>query len=413
MSAKKHFDETLFRSQLNQSLQQVEVGESLRNRTLETCRNWLDTEAPLTGPVSEPVQNPETETLMRRILPFAGKHAMFFRVAGGLAACVLVVLMIIDVFPRMGASSTASLLRGDNAQMAAGSAAASVEMAESAPEAASAAAAMDAEVVTSFAKAAGTADAAVKSNGVGTAEAPLPAPEPAEESGAEDTYGVAVGSASEAAPEARYELTAAQFAWQSLPMAPTGVLSERPEEAVARTALNNQEEVKALLETLPADSLNTSQMFAVSLLPEPLTAESITEEGAFERLLVEVESGYWTLPVMTTEATYLVPLQQQPNTVDDGNWMAMAPMRTANTDGWLQTLSGEDALQQVLSEASGEVVTTWQVLDVDNGTGFWVGWRAGGADWVMPFLENPERLGLENLRAYQWDSLVAIVGPLL
>ena len=413
MSAKKHFDETLFRSQLNQSLQQVEVGESLRNRTLEACRNWLDTEAPLTGPVSEPVQNPETEPLMRRILPFAGKHAMFFRVAGGLAACVLVVLMIIDVFPRMGASSTASLLRGDNAQMAAGSAAASMEMAESAPEAASAAAAMDAEVVTSFAKAAGTADVAVKSNGVGSAEAPLPAPEPAAESGAEDTYTVAGGSALEATPDARYGLTAAQFAWQSLPLATSVVPSERPDEAIVRTALNNQEEVKALLEPLPADTLHTTQMFAVSLLPEPLTAESISEEGAFERLMGEGRSDYWALPVFAEDATYLVPIQHQPNTVDDVTWMAMAPMQTANTDGWLQTLSGEEALRQVLSEASGEVVATWQVLDVDSGTGFWVGWRAGGADWVMPFLENPERLGLENLRAYQWDSLVAIVGPLL
>ena len=410
MSDKKHFDETLFRSQLNQSLQQVEVGESLRNRTLEACRNWLDTEAPLTGPVSEPVQNPETEPLMRRILPFAGKHAMFFRVAGGLAACVLVVLMIIDVFPRMGASSTASLLRGDNAQMVAGSAATSMEMAEAAPEAASA---MDAEVVTSFAKAAGTADVAVKSNGVGSAEAPLPAPEPAAESGAEDTYTVAGGSALEATPDARYGLTAAQFAWQSLPLATSVVPSERPDEAIVRTALNNQEEVKALLEPLPADTLHTTQMFAVSLLPEPLTAESISEEGAFERLLGEGRSDYWALPVFAEDATYLVPIQHQPNTVDDVTWMAMAPMQTANTDGWLQTLSGEEALRQVLSEASGEVVATWQVLDVDSGTGFWVGWRAGGADWVMPFLENPERLGLENLRAYQWDSLVAIVGPLL
>lgn len=413
MSAKKHFDETLFRSQLNQSLQQVEVGESLRNRTLEACRNWLDTEVPLTEPVSEPIQNPETEPLMRRILPFAGRHAMFFRVAGGLAACVLVVLMIIDVFPRMGVSSTASLLRGDNAQMAAGSAAASMEMAEAAPEAASAAAAMDAEVVTSFAKAAGTADIAVKSNGVGTAEAPVPAPEPAAESGAEETYDVAVGSSSEVTPETRYGLTSAHFAWQSLPLKSTGMLSERPEEAVVRTALNNQEEVAALLETLPADTLNTTLMFSVGLLPEPLTAESIAEEGAFEHLLVEVESGYWTLPVYAGDATYLVPLQQQPNTVDDVNWMAMAPIQTANTDGWLQTLSGEAPLRQVLSEASGEEVTTWQVLDVDNGTGFWVGWRAGGTDWVMPFLENPERMGLENQRAYQWDSLVAIVGPLL
>lgn len=410
MSDKKHFDETLFRSQLNQTLQQVEVGESLRNRTLEACRNWLDTEVPLTGPVSEPIQNPDTEPLMRRILPFAGKHAMFFRVAGGLAACVLVVLMIIDVFPRMGASSTASLLRGDNAQMVAGSAATSMEMAEAAPEAASA---MDAEVVTSFAKAAGTADVAVKSNGVGSAEAPLPAPEPAAESGAEDTYTVAGGSALEATPDARYGLTAAQFAWQSLPLAASVVPSERPDEAIVRTALNNQEEVKALLEPLPADTLHTTQMFAVSLLPEPLTAESISEEGAFERLLGEGRSDYWALPVFAEDATYLVPIQHQPNTVDDVTWMAMAPMQTANTDGWLQTLSGEEALRQVLSEASGEVVATWQVLDVDSGTGFWVGWRAGGADWVMPFLENPERLGLENLRAYQWDSLVAIVGPLL
>ena len=410
MSDKKHFDETLFRSQLNQTLQQVEVSESLRNRTLDTCKNWLEAEVPMTEPLAESFKNPKTEPLMRRILPFAGKHAMFFRVAGGLAACVLVVLMIIDVFPRMGASSSASLLRGDNAQMVAGSAAASMEMAEAAPEAASA---MDAEVVTSFAKAAGTADVAVKSNGVGSAEAPLPAPEPAAESGAEDTYTVAGGSASEATPDARYGLTAAQFAWQSLPLTSTGVLSEKPEEAVLQTALNHQEEVAILLETLPADTLNTTLMFSVSLLPEPLTAESISEEGAFERLLGEVRSDYWALPVFAEDATYLVPIQHQPNTVDDVTWMAMAPVQTANTDGWLQTLSGEDALRQVLSEASGEVVSTWQVLDVDSGTGFWVGWRAGGADWVMPFLENPERLGLENLRAYQWDSLVAIVGPLL
>ena len=86
MSDKKHFDETLFRSQLNQTLQQVEVSESLRNRTLDTCKNWLEAEVPMTEPLAESFKNPKTEPLMRRILPFAGKHAMFFRVAGGLAA---------------------------------------------------------------------------------------------------------------------------------------------------------------------------------------------------------------------------------------------------------------------------------------------------------------------------------------
>ena len=408
MSNKKQFDEAAFRAQLNQTLQQVEVGEPLRTRTLEACRNWLEAEGSAAEPVSVPSGHAEAAPLMRRILPFAGKHAMFFRVAGGLAACMLLVLMIIDVLPRMGATESAGLPQSENFSMVAESVAA-----DAAP-AASQAAAAEAAGAVAFAKAVtGSEDLATESHGTDMAEAPLMAAQPEAESGSDTANSAAPGASGEGTSEARYGMTMAQLPWQSLQVTFSGTLPVKPGEELVRAALANSTDVAALTEGQPREAMDVSRLFAVTRLQEPLTPDTLSGDGAFEALFASAESGYWTLPILADEAALLVPLHAQANAEENGNLVATEPIPVANTGNWLQTLSGEETLRQVLTDASGGKVRDWQVLDVDHGAGFWVGWRAGGTDWVMPFLENPERMGLENLRAYQWDSLVAIVGPLL
>jgi hypothetical protein len=140
------------------------------------------------------------------------------------------------------------------------------------------------------------------------------------------------------------------------------------------------------------------------------TGEDKQSEGACE---ADEALGIWMLPVLTEQGAQIIPLRVDNPEKGGSTLVADMPLPVLNADGWLDTLTRRDRLQQFMDEVCDCQVTNWQIVDIEGGRGFWIIWRAEEMDWVLPMMDNPERLGLENGRAYSWEALVAIVGPLL
>lgn len=415
MSNKIMLDEDLFRAQLRQTLEEVQVSDSLRNQTLEACRSYLETNSSAAAPES------------RRLLPFAGRHATFFRIAGGLAAGVLLFLMVLDVLPRMGSASPAAFtVRGNNDTMSMSAGASMEAAADEAPAYgvaanSASAAAQPAEHYADTAPAgaeapnAEAAEAAIASDGVAFTDS---------ETGAGDF-------AIKAAPQSAFLLSGGS-PWASYDAGSSPQpLGESPDVALVEAALSVLEEEYGIpyagIAVKAASDDGRTRALPVLHLAAPLSRETLVAATSYQQLLgvpkasedARTESagepmwaGLWMLPVFSADGAAMIPLRAMADAASAPGVIAEPPLPVENGEAWLQLLTQEDLLRQSLSEACGSEVTAWQIIDVEGGRGFWVGWQADGTEWIMPFLDNPARMGLENGRAYSWEALVAIVEPL-
>jgi hypothetical protein len=463
-------NEELLRSQLRETLEEVQVSSALRDKTLDACRAYLESAqqvavtdvadvsgvADAAGVSDMTTATPRGVESPRRLLPFAGRHATFFRIAGGLAAGVLLFLMVLDVMPRMGANAPAALARNDKA---AGAAMESSMDAAAVPADSAAAAAPELSVSFSESATADTAGSAKRGAGDAAADQGVMAVAGEEDPGAMAEAGEAASDNSAApdgeaasgsadpnpdvqiatpegemaeAPALMYTMGMAQ--WASYPAADgPQILSAPPSAAQVAAALTTQgQQPEALyggMSEAEAPASLSQALLPVRHLSQPLSGETLGAASSWQDLLVGVNAGenkqsegareadealgIWMLPVLNGQGAQIVPLRMVAQETGGSTLVADMPLPVLNEDGWVNRLTRRDQLQQLIDEVCGNPVTNWQVIDIDGGRGFWVVWQTDGTEWVLPMMDNPERLGLENGRAYSWEALVAIVGPLL
>ncbi len=451
MAGRNRFDDAAFRALFKDSLQDIEVSEQLRARTLEACRQALaaDTEAGTAagtdagGTTAEsgqtllsPALSPARETTSEgRVLAFLGRHRAMLRTAAGLAACLLVAVLVMEFLPRMGSRQAATLAMSDRAGIAQESVAAAASGAsmEMAPEAADAQAGPGSgqakmavaengskpeETVTNGVVAESPAAASAYGGTDGSAadaganrSVPAPAPDVSGDAAEETGFAVAFTEsvASDAAVTMQYSVS--MKTWMpyggGLWVTP---LSPRPDDAAAAGVARTHEQAH------PDERVVPAQRFAVLHAAQGLSAEGLAVADSLEALQAEGPDtagrtgpiGLWMMPVDMPDGKGLLPLF-----VNEGSVGTADAVRIANRDGWFGTLRDEATLRAALEAACGTTVDAWTIVDVDAGTGFWVGWTANGKAWVMPLMDRAAELGLENGRGYAWDALVATVVPFL
>ncbi len=167
--------------------------------------------------------------------------------------------------------------------------------------------------------------------------------------------------------------------------------------------------LEQMLETHFPDSSTVELLnggpFPVEHLEEPLSKEGLLAASSWDQLIGS--SGIWMVPVADGRTRYLIPATMNPKGGEDiGQSDLLYPM---NTDEWLDLLSDPVRIQQALTRESGTTVDAWTVIDVQNGLGYWVCWTHGEQDWVMPLMDRPEVLGLENGVAHTWEAFRDIV----
>lgn len=424
------FSEEVLRARLHQSLEGIEVSEALKRRTLDACAAWLGSNG-LVGEAMDPLsdQTEETEASethgvpdvrqaeggWHRLLPFTGRHAVFFRVAGGLAACLILVFMLIDVLPGNRAANTAgmmaasSMAAGAEAPAARGNGLDGFSMIDQAPGA-------RAEKQAEDAGEAQDAETSMEASAMVTFSEPVPAPREGEK-GEDGTVAVESVLAGDASYGAALTYTGVPGNWQSRGQTQlTGALPVKPSESMIRNALDTQ---SAALEEMIGQTpiVDPGSLLAVLRLEQPLDAETLDRAQGLRDLVAidpagknaSLPIGEWVIPLTGPAGQALVALREEPAGTKKSEWKAEEPLPIQAA--WLGLLSSRADLLASLEYACGGTVTDFILVDIQEGRGFWVGWQAEGMDWVMPLMTSPEWLGLENERAYSWEALVAIVGP--
>jgi len=467
VAGKKTLDEGAFRASLEDSLREVMVSDELRSRTLEKCRAWLESVSPAESSASsgfagiaksagnapaDGINEPaglakpvaSISSVSGRVLGFAGRHAARLRLAAGIAACLIVVVMAGQLLPRMGYDSAApssAMLTSREAGTEPSGAGMSPEMfAKSAdmPDAViSESTASDEAVLSAGTGDSVTKEAAAETNALESYPAMLDkdsesrsgegsmAAADSVEAGvtqeAPAAMAAAVPETNDAASSSFLPGTSRLFS--SLPVDNLGsALPEKPAQSLAEAA------VDAILTAYPGSMPDSARMFAAYLLPSSDTKLKLVSSESIRDLLVPAESaeasqildsgnagfiGLWRLPVQTEDGWVLIPLL--PSHAVDGieTLIAGEPSVVLRAGDWLETLADRNELKKVLEAAAGYPVSDWSILDIDNGTGFLVGWQDGDNAWCMPFMDQPEKIGLENGRVYDWNALKATVAPYL
>ena len=392
MAGNKKFNESAFRAQLRDSLREVNVSEALREKTLKGCRDWLLAEE------SVHMDQPETDKPVidegrignRRTLSFPARYATALRIAGGVAACVLLVVMLYDLMPKTGRQAP-SLAMADRS-------------ANEAVLAADAAGASEGQAEFGVPNTAVTPDAALAKS--------LP-PEASAVAGATHSAAVSAASAgadalggssdTAAAPEMMLALDARYQSWGGGTW--TEALLPEPNAGILATVSENLEFAN------PALDIRPEHIFPVMHLKSALTADMMAQSASWANLIGK--AGLWMVPAKSDVGWSLFPVLTGPaesSAIQVHLGEALFPLGSQN---WLNTLSDSVLLKQAIKKAVGTEVTSWTILDVHGGNGYWVCWTTDGQDWVMPFMDTPEALHLVNGVAYPYSKLKANVVPRL
>ncbi len=447
MAGRWKFNESAFRAQLGDTLREVAVTEELRVKTLDACSAWLQTEG-LAGVVrtsdsdgsgdgkqmvagerpgggkqiadgeriaaSERIHGqegtsgqrfPKEGTSGQRFLTFPTRYAAAFRIAGSIAACVLLAIMIIDVMPKTGSQAPslafAERSAGDSTSAAGASNAelqSSLNTMDSAPAAGFAKSALPDETV-------GTGDTqfAIESASASNAD-PSAAASNAAASNADPSADPSAGSSAvAAAPKAMNPSQGGYMSWRD------GTVSALPlPEPNAGILLSVAEKYEA---AHPGSDLLPERIFHVVHLKTPLTAEVLVQSVTWRDLTGT--AGIWMLPAKTDGVWSVFPILSDPAEASSIQTLLGEELVTERGQDWLSALSDKASLKLVLEKATGMNVDAWTILDIQGGTGYWVCFRVDGKDWVVPFMDRPEALNLSNGVAYPYGKLKETVVPLL
>ncbi len=403
MAGKLKFEESAFRAQLLDSLRDVTVSDALRVKTLDACRSLMQEEE-LAG--SRRIDDGKS-TSGKRILSFPARHATVLRIAGGIAACVLLAVILVDLVPKSGRqdSSLAFADRSisENATIDAASdnnAESGMSSMETAPEARLAKsvtpeAPAGADTAETYA-AARVAEAQVVP---GSADAQAVSG-PAETTGSDSSTDPA---ALAAAPEALRASAGGYMSWGG------GTWSEpilpEPNAGILLSAADEYEAAH------PGTDLYPERIFAATHLKTALTADVMSQSTMWKDL--SGTTGIWMIPAQTGVGWSVFPVLTGPAESSAIQTHFGEELATQSGQDWLFALADEVSLRQVLEKAAGVKVESWTILDVQGGKGYWVCWTVNGNDWVMPFMDAPEALNLNNGTAYPYGLLKETVIPLL
>ncbi len=400
MGKKSLFNDDHFRMQLKASLEEVNVSEALHEKTLQACRDLLlSTEVPdaktQTEAAGVQIQVVENGHNTHGILSFAGRHAIKLRIVAGVAACILVVLMVWDYMPKMGSSQTADfsmmedadnsvMRRGTEKNMPASAGSEDEEAAFGGTESEMAMAAAQSPQEPGNA-APSESDPICFSEDSDYHE--LEKSENREEMG----DGTAVAPAGEIAQEAPLIVavtgTKSTILMLSSYKVPLTVNESRRDNKPSTKILNDF--ARNIEEQHPDQMVERDGLFFAYQLKNDFTMAELESVQSYQDLISE--RGLWYLPVRAENTLLLYPFAMQ----TDGTTTLGEPL-TALKDDWVDKLSDDSLRTNVIERTGIKSIDTFIIIDVDNGLGFWICWETDGQSYVMPYMDTPDVFSLKN-----------------